>query len=69
VKAITHRPNKAPTGIKQSSAHQGEWPVRFSTMEAGIANNASATVIKMKIEVLGIIGIVTVPVQMAPAEA
>src|SRR6185437_11591662 len=67
-KASTHNPTSAATGIKQSSAHQGEWPVRFNTMPAGIANNASAA-IKMTSMEGSSIGIITVPIQGTPAGA
>jgi len=60
----------AAIGIKHSNAHQGEWPVRFNTMAAGMANNSSPTVMNMNMEVLnGIIGIMIVPNPGAPVGA
>ena len=69
VKAITHNPSRAATGMKQSSAHQGEWPVRLSTMAAGMANSASPIVMTINMDVLGIIGIMTVPIWKAQTRA
>ena len=69
VKAITHNPSRAAIGMKQSSAHQGEWPVRLSTMAAGTANSASPIVMTINMDVLGIIGIMTVPIWKAQTGA
>ena len=56
-------------GMKQRSAHQGEWPMRFNTKAAGTANSASDTVRMTSMEVSNGIGIITVPNRDSPAEA
>jgi len=52
--ANIQRPKSAARGTKQSKAHHMEWPMRFSTIPAGMANRASAIInVIMKDELTG----------------